>query len=165
MSDQSQYYFIQIWLPSLEKPLTFPLAEAAWGRFKRSFSEGKEGFFVFATRDGRTLALDLKSVQLARIWIAEEEGPMHDNAGSKVTLYLASGAEETFEAKNPVDLAGIFTKLKVGAEGEVLSFTDPTGKQVYFAVGGLTLLEATTDFVEEGYKQIYFRERGKLPPK
>ena len=75
MSDKSfQSYFIKTWLKSINEPLVFSVAEAAWGRFKRSYQAKKTDFFIFATRDGRTLALNLEYVQLAHNFRDEKTG-------------------------------------------------------------------------------------------
>ncbi|HKM43629.1 MAG TPA: hypothetical protein VJZ70_06515 [Limnochordia bacterium] len=165
MSNPAQDYFLKLWIRSIDKPFVFPVAEAAWGRFKRSFQAKKDGFFIFATRDGRTMALNLNCVQLAQVWIEAKEEPQDPWDSPGVTFYLSGGKSESFEVRDPVDLAQIFTKLKVGTEEENLSFTGGDEKLIIFDTNELILLEAATDFVEEGYKQIYFRERGTLPPR
>lgn len=32
------HHYIKVWLQTEAEPLSFPVAEAAWGRFKRSFA-------------------------------------------------------------------------------------------------------------------------------
>jgi hypothetical protein len=159
------YHFIRIWLRSMEEPLVFEVAEAAWGRFRRSYQTKKTGFFIFATRDGRTLALNLDYVLCAEVW---EEAGRHllpaPERSSQVTLYYLEGISQSFKAQDPVDLADIFSALKLGQKEHNLTFVAADGKFVIFSISNLLLLEAATDFVEEGYKQIYYRERGTLPP-
>ena len=167
MSDKSfQSYFIKTWLKSINEPLDFPVAEAAWGRFKRSYQAKKTDFFIFATRDGRTLALNLEYVQLAHVW--KESGKdvsSSTDPSCDVVLYFPDRATESFEAENPVDLANIFSALKQREEDQTLTFTATSGKLVLFSTSELMLLEAPTDFVEDGYRQIYYHERGTLPPR
>jgi hypothetical protein len=165
MPNSSQYHYIKLWFRSTPEPLIFPLAEAAWGRFRRSFQGKKGGFFICATRDGRTLALNLDYVHLAQIWSEEEQESLIGHTGPQARLFFSDGGWASFEAGNPVDLARIFTSLKVGSEDPTLSLTDGHGKLVIFDTGALILLEVATTYVEEGYKQIYLQERGTLPPR
>ena len=167
MSNNSpQFHYIKLWLRSIDKPLVFPVAEAAWGRFRRSYRAKKNGFFIFATRDGRTLALNLGYVQLAHVWEeSEEKVSLSTDINSDVALYFPCRAVETFAAGDPVDLAKIFSALKPSEEDQTLSFADADGKLVMFSTGDLMLFEAPTDVVEEGYRQIYYQERGTLPPR
>lgn len=161
-----QFHYIKLWLRSIDKPLVFPVAEAAWGRFKRSYQAKRSGFFIFATRDGRTLALNLGYVQLAHVWEeSEEKVSLSTGVNSDVVLYFPCRAAGSFVAGDPVDLAKIFSALKPSEEDQTLSFTDADGKLVMFSTGDLMLFEAPTDVVEEGYRQIYYQERGTLPPR
>ncbi len=163
--DSSQYHYIKLWLRSTPGPLILPVAEAAWRRLGRSFRGKKGGFFICATRDGRTLALNLDYVHLAQVWIEEEQESLAGHTGPQARLSFFDGSWASFEAGDPVELARIFTSLKVGPEDPTLSFTDGHGKLVIFDTGALILLEIATTYVEEGYKQIYIQERGTLPPK
>jgi hypothetical protein len=162
----TQQYFIKLWLKNFQEPLMFQIAEAAWGRFKRAFQEKKSGFFIFATRDGRSFILDLGSVQLAQSGecTGEEETDCDDDRPD-TSLYFADGTIATFVADDPADLARIFTTLKGSNEGQTLSFRASDGRLVMFATDELVLLEVCTSFVEEGYKHIYVQERGTLPPR
>ncbi|NMB20482.1 MAG: hypothetical protein GX979_06425 [Firmicutes bacterium] len=158
-------HFIKLWIRSYEKPLTFPVAEAAWGRFKRAFQAKKDGFFIFATVDGRTLALNLECVQLAQVWMEDQGQGLEPMEGPDVMLHFSGGNAMSFEASDPTDLARIYTNLKVGMEDATLSFVDQAGKLVIVDIDELIFLEASTSFVEEGFKQIYLQERGTLPPR
>lgn len=163
--DPSQRHFIELWLNSVDAPLVFPVAEAAWGRFRRSLLTRKSGFFIFATLDGRTLALNLKCVRLARVWSeADDEVGLASGGGPDVTLHYAGRPAVSFQVAVPVDLARIFTSLKPLTEDQTLTFNDIDGKLVLLRANELMLLETNTVFVEEGYKQIYLQERGTLPP-
>lgn len=74
-------------------------------------------------------------------------------------LLFAHSDAVTFEARDSLEWAGIFSSIRAAKGGEVLSFTDSNGRLVMFSTDELMLLAAPTVFVEEGYKQIYFRER------
>lgn len=169
MSDKStQHYFLEIWLRSMEQPMVFSVAEAAWGRFKKTLQTRRKGYFIFATSDGRTLALNLNYVQLAHFhWEAElaGEGETPREESSELALYFLDRERESFEVDDPVDLAKIFTALKPSVEGEMLTFTDVDRKEIMFFTGDLILVEAATDYVEAGYTKVYFQERGTLPPR
>jgi hypothetical protein len=159
------HHYIKVWLQTEAEPLSFPVAEAAWGRFKRSFAAKREGFFIFAAQDGRTVALNLKYARLAQLWL-ETDGKKEPACaeGHEVMLLYAHSDAVTFEARDSLEWAGIFSSIRAAKGGEVLSFTDSNGRLVMFSTDELMLLAAPTVFVEEGYKQIYFRERGTLPP-
>lgn len=164
-NNASQHHFVKLWLKSIDAPLTFPVAEAAWRRFQRSFQNRIAGFFIFATLDGRTLALNLEYVRLAQVWSeAEQQGNLVSHDDPEVALYYTHRPAVSFLAASPVDVAKIFSSLKPLAEDHTLTFTEADGKLVLFNTEELILFETSTDFVEEGYKQIYLQERGTLPP-
>ncbi len=166
MSDNlSQLHYIKLWLKSVDEPLLFPVAEAAWGRFERSFQTRIAGFFIFATLDGRTLALNLKDVRLAQVWSeASKTADLASHDGPEVILYYADRRAVSYDAADPVDLARIFANLKPLVEDQTLNFTDTGGRRVLFSTDELLLFETSTDFLEEGYRAIYLQERGTLPP-
>lgn len=164
-NNTSQHYLIKLWLKSVDAPLIFPVAEAAWRRFQRSYQTRIAGFFIFATLDGRTLALNLEYVQLAQVWSeADQPGNLVARDGPEVALYHADGQVASFLAADPVDLANVFSSLKPLVEDQTLTFTDADGKLILFSTAELMLFETSMDYVEEGYKQIYLQERGTLPP-
>lgn len=166
MSKQTSiHYYIKIWLRNRAEPLNFPVGEAAWLRFKRSFETKKEGFFIFATQDGQTLALNLKFVKLAQVWQETGgKGQIERADDQKIKLVFQDSETVSFGAKDPVEWANIFAVLKPSRGGEVFSFADSEDKLVLTNIDELMLLAAPTAFVEEGFKQIYLRERGTLPP-
>ena len=123
---------------------------------KRAFEDKREGFFIFATRDGRTLAINLAHVQMAHF--LREESVDEGVAGEsypELTLYFLNRDSESFPVDDPVDLANAFTTLKSTVERGFLSFTDPRGDMVMLFTDDLVLLEASTTFVEEGFLKIY----------
>ncbi len=166
MSDNlSKHYFLKIWLKSMDEPLVLPVAEAAWGRFQRAFDAKRDGFFICATRDGRTLALNHKYIELAHVLSEVPEEPLIDSYDSlQVTLHYPNLPGHLFEAGDPKDLARIFSSLKRSVGGETLTFTDSDGHLVMFFSGDLLFIETATAYVEEGYKWIYYEERGTFPP-
>lgn len=164
MSKSSLYhYFVEVWLTSKSDTMIFPVAEAAWGRLKRAFTDKREGFFIFATRDGRTLAMNLAYVHMARfsreVSVIEEE--ISEDSSSKLMLCFLEREPESFNVDDPVDLANAFTTLKSTVERQSLSFTDLDGQMVMLFTDELVLIEASTVFVEEGFLRIHKAKKSK----
>lgn len=152
-----QHYSFKIWFRSIDKARVFPVAEAAWGRLKRAFREKRGGFFICATRDGQTFALNLARIQLVQFVCRPSavEAPMNGERSPEVTLYYGEKKPESFLVGDPIDLAKIFSALKPSQGGETLSFTNSEGDEIAFFTEHLTMLESSTIFVEEGYAKLY----------
>lgn len=160
-----QHYFVKAWLKSIDKPVTFQLAEAAWGRFKRAFTDKREGFLIFATIDGRTLALNLAHIQMAKFFTksSSTEAEINMDSSPEITVYFLDRDPESFLVEDPTDLAQAFTVIKPAKNKELLSFTEQEGGRVKFFTTDLVLLDTSTQFVEEGFLKIYQAKQATKP--
>lgn len=142
--------------------MTFYVANAAWGRLKNALLEKRKGFFIWATIDGRTLALNLDYVHLVRFTSTDEqiEVPISVGRHNKISLYYLGNSTQTFRVKNAEELANIFSSLKLNPSA-ALSFTELEGEQVVFLPEDLILVDVSTIFVEDGYLQIYKQKKSK----
>ncbi|NMB00045.1 MAG: hypothetical protein GX971_00775 [Firmicutes bacterium] len=155
MSTNFSYSF-KVWFKSTGEPMTFTVAEAAWGRLKKALQEKRRGFFIWATLDGRTLALNLTYVQMARFTF--KESPANEQVPgerhSKITLHFTDSRLESFEVADAADLANVFSTLKSDPSEKGLSFTTIDDESIVFLTEALILIDTSTVFVEEGYLKI-----------
>lgn len=161
MTEQVYHYYFTIWFQGTQSA-AFQVAEAAWTRFRRAMTEKRTGFFICATIDGHTLAINLDTILFAEVWNEEaaQAAEHQPNRYQEVTLYYPAETK-TFTAQDPVDLANIFTILKPSQQGEALPFTTSEGKLVVFNTDELIWLKSSTVFVEEGFYQIWQEKKAK----
>lgn len=153
--ERNPEFYFKLWLTSISSPMLFPVAEAAWQRMKRAVENRREGFFIFASRDGRTYALNMHYVQMAEFFSEESDTPVEpiNQRSPEVRLYYAGRGAESFRSGDPKELAAIFTALQTGSHGGVLSFSEKNGSLLVMNTDELILLESWTEFVEDGFRQ------------
>jgi hypothetical protein len=159
---QNRGFYFRLWLTSISSPILFPAAEAAWKRVKRAIESNREGFIIFAVRDGRTYALNLHYVQMGEFF--SEEEPFIETANqrsSEIRLYLAGRGAEAFRSADPKELAAAFTALQTGSHEGVLTFSEKNGSTLMVRTNELMLLESWTEYVEDGFRQALEEKRSQ----
>lgn len=161
--DRYYHHSFTLWLKSISQPLTYSVAGPAWGRLKRALEQNRKGFFIFATTDGRTFALNLNFVHLVRFRqeASDVEVQVAETRSAEINLYYYEREIETFVVDDPVDLAELFTRLKTGVDHDTVSFAEKGGDLVMLNTNELIVLESSTVFVEEGFMKVYQQKQRK----
>ena len=159
MSERMEmHWYIKVWMRTIEEPAVFEVTKEDMERFERSYGDGRDGFFVCATRDGTHVAINLKHVEAANLlWdtgIVEKE--QTEDEGDWIVLHVLGRKPIWSDVGEPGDIAYILSMLELAdlQQREVLSFVDGDGELMMFDPTSLLYLEVPTSVVEEGQREL-----------
>lgn len=156
-------YFIKLWFGTLEEPVVFRVGEEDMERFRCSYQDCRDKFYVSSTYGGTDVAINLKHVEAANLlWDAgfEKDTQSENDAGYWIALHIRNRKPILADIGEPVDLADILLTLDLAAvePGEVLAFTDADGELLMFDPAAILYLEVPTSLVREGEKEMQERD-------
>jgi hypothetical protein len=152
-------YFIKLWFSTLKESVAFRVGEEDMERFRCSYQDCRDKFYVSSTYGGTDIAINLKHVEVANLlWDAGlEKDTQSEDDGYWIALHIRNRKPIFADIGEPVDLADILLTLDLGAlePGEVLALTDADGELLMFDPAAILYLEVPTSVVIEGEKEMH----------